>query len=124
MGNKMQFTRNWVVLVMLVIPLSGCSLGWEAQTRAKITDKELIPTVARIIDEQKDVVWEYLEEDISRALSSSEYTGDDIVQSTLSEEQGRQYLEFCYAVNDVGSEDQAQKVVEFARNLITEEEMA
>ena len=124
MKKKMQCTWNWVVLVMLVIPLSGCSLGWEAQTKAKITDKELFPTVARIIEEQKDVVWEYLEEDVSRALSTSEYSGSDIVQSTLSEEQGRQYLEFCYAVNDVESEDQAQQVVEFARSLISAEEMA
>lgn len=124
MERKMQFALNWVVLVMLVIPLSGCSLGWEAQTKAKITDKELFPTVARIIDEQKDVVWQYLEEDISRSLSAGGHTGSDIVQSTLSEEQGRQYLEFCYAVNDVGSEDQAQKVVEFARTLVSAEEMA
>jgi len=123
MGKKMQYTLNWIVLVMLVIPFSGCSLGWEAQTKAKITDQELIPTVARIIDEQKDVVWEFLEEDISRALSSSDLTGSDIVQSTLSEELGRQYLEFCYVVNDVDSENQAQQVVEFARNLISEAEM-
>lgn len=124
MEKKMQCILNWTVLVMLVIPLSGCSMGWEAQTKAKITDKELFPTVARIIDEQKGVVWEYLEEDLSRALSSDEYTGFDIVQSTLSEEQGRQYMEFCYAVNDLDAADQAQNVVEFARSLISEEEMA
>ena len=124
MEKKVQCILNWTVLVMLVIPLSGCSMGWEAQTKAKITDKELFPTVARIIDEQKGVVWEYLEEDLSRALSSDEYTGFDIVQSTLSEEQGRQYMEFCYAVNDLDAPDQAQNVVEFARSLISEEEMA
>ncbi|HHT79980.1 MAG TPA: hypothetical protein GXZ69_01895 [Spirochaetales bacterium] len=124
MEKKVQCILNWTVLVMLVIPLSGCSMGWEAQTKAKITDKELFPTVARIIDEQKGVVWEYLEEDLSRALSSDEYTGFDIVQSTLSEEQGRQYMEFCYAVNDLDAADQAQNVVEFARSLISEEEMA
>lgn len=124
MEKKMQYTLNWIVLFMLVIPLSGCSLGWEAQTKAKITDKELFPTVARIIDEQKNVVWEYLEEDLSRALTTGEPTGADIVRSTLSEEQGRQYLEFCYAVNDVEASDQAQRVVDFARTLISEEEMA
>ncbi len=123
MEKKMHYTLNWVVLVMLVIPLSGCSMGWEAQTKAKITDKELFPTVARIIDEQKSVVWEYLEEDLSRALLAGEASGADIVQSTLSEEQGRQYLEFCYAVNDAGAPDQAQRVVAFARSLISEEEM-
>ena len=124
MERKMQCTLNWAVLFMLVIPLSGCSVGWEAQTKAKITDKELFPTVARIIDEQKNVVWEYLEEDLSRALTTGEPTGADIVRSTLSEEQGRQYLEFCYAVNDVEASDQAQRVVDFARTLISEEEMA
>ncbi len=124
MERKMQCTLNWAVLFMLVIPLSGCSLGWEAQTKAKITDKELFPTVARIIDEQKNVVWEYLEEDLSRALTTGDPTGADIVRSTLSEEQGRQYLEFCYAVNDVEASDQAQRVVDFARTLISEEEMA
>lgn len=123
MEKKMQYALNWAVLFMLVIPLSGCSMAWEAQTKAKITDKELFPTVARIIDEQKDVVWEYLEEDLSRALSSSDLSGVEIVKSTLSEEQGRQYLEFCYAVNDIDSTDQAQRVVDFARTLISEEEM-
>lgn len=124
MEKKRQYILNWAVLVVLVIPLSGCTLGWESQTKAKITDKELLPTVARIIDEQKDVVWQYLDEDISRVLSPSEQEGADIVLNTLSEEQGRQYLEFCYVVNDVDSEDQAQRVVDFARSLISEEEMA
>lgn len=122
--KKMQYAVNWVVLVALVIPLSGCSLGWEAQTKAKITDKELFPTVARVIDEQKDVVWEYLEEDLSRALRATEQSGEEIVQNILTEQQGRQYLEFCYAVQDVNSPDQASEVVEFARGLISEEEMA
>lgn len=33
-------------------------------------------------------------------------------------------MEFCYAVNDLDAADQAQNVVEFARSLISEEEMA
>lgn len=124
MERNVRQGMNWLVVFLLIIPLSGCSMGWEAQAKAKITDKELLPTMARIIDEQKDIVWDYLEDDLARALDSSQYTGMQIVDNTLAEQRGREYLEFCYVVNDVDAEDQAERVVEFARSLISEEEMA
>ncbi|MDD3903885.1 MAG: hypothetical protein PHO09_09435 [Sphaerochaeta sp.] len=123
MKQKVVNVWNWAVVLLLSIPLSGCSLGWESSYRDKITDKELYPTVARILDEQKEVVWEYLDEDVSRYLIEEIPTGEEIVVSTLTEAQGREYLEFCYAVNDGSAENQVEQVVEFARNLISVEEM-
>ena len=123
MKQKVVKVKNWAVVLLLSIPLSGCSLGWEASSKAKITDKELYPTIARVLDEQKEVVWEYLDEDVSRFLTEEIPTGEEIVQSTLTEEQGREYLEFCYAVNNENTETQVEQVVAFARNLISEEEM-
>jgi len=26
---------NWVVVILLVLPLSGCSMGWEMQSKDK-----------------------------------------------------------------------------------------
>jgi hypothetical protein len=115
---------TWVVVGLLVLQLSGCSLGWEASAKAKVTDQELFPTVARVIDEQKDLVWDYLDEDIAKTLKGELPQGLEIVENTLQEDHGRDYLEFCYAVSKGNDENQVETVVEYAKDLISAEEMA
>jgi hypothetical protein len=109
---------NWVVVILLVLPLSGCSMGWEVQSKAKISDDRLFPAVTEMIEQQKDVVWPYLEEDLHRGLSSQGVSSAEIVANTLAEEQGRRYLEFCYTV---GSDADIEEVVAFAHGLLDEQ---
>lgn len=109
---------NWMMVILLVLPLSGCSLGWEVQSKAKISDDQLFPAVSEMIEQQKDVVWPYLEEDVQRSLVSRTISSEEIVNNTLDEEQGRQYLEFCYTV---GSSADLQQVVDFAHGLLDAE---
>ena len=109
---------NWVVVILLVLPLSGCSMGWEVQSKAKISDDQLFPAVTEMIEQQKDVVWPYLEEDLQRGLSSQGVSSAEIVANTLAEEQGRRYLEFCYTV---GSDADIEEVVAFAHGLLDEQ---
>ncbi len=110
---------NWVVVILLVLPLSGCSMGWEMQSKAKISDDQLFPAVSEMIEQQKDVVWPYLEEDLQRGLASRQVNAVEIVTNTLEEEQGRQYLEFCYTV---GMDADIEEVVAFAHGLLNEQE--
>ncbi|AEV30249.1 hypothetical protein SpiGrapes_2488 [Sphaerochaeta pleomorpha str. Grapes] len=123
MNKSLQKIVTWVVVGVLVLQFSGCSLGWEASSRAKVTDEQLFPTVARLIEEQKDVVWAYLDEDVAKTLKGELPQGLEIVENTLAEDHGRDYLEFCYAVSQGNDENQVETVVEFAKDLISAEEM-
>ncbi|NLE16625.1 MAG: hypothetical protein GX626_12240 [Spirochaetales bacterium] len=115
----MRTLGNWVVVILLVLPLSGCSMGWEVQSKAKISDDQLFPAVSEMIEQQKDVVWPYLQEDLQRSLASRQVNAGEIVTNTLEEEQGRQYLEFCYTV---GRDADIEEVVAFAHGLLNEQE--
>ncbi len=110
---------NWVLVILLVVPLSGCSMGWEVQSKAKISDEQLFPAVSQMIEQQREVVWPYLEEDLQRGLATRSLNSQEIVTNTLAEEQGRRYLEFCYTV---GSDADIEEVVAFAHGLLNEQE--
>ncbi len=111
-----------VVVVLLIVQLSGCSMGLQSIEKQKISDDQLLPAVSEMIEQQKEVVWPYLEEDVSRALGMEQPSGEQIVSNTLSESQGREYLEFCYAVGDPQGEEDVETVVSFAHTLLSAEE--
>ena len=110
------------VVLLLIVQLSGCSMGLQSVEKQKISDDQLLPAVSDMIEQQKDVVWPYLEEEVSRTLTKSEPSGKQIVSNTLSEGQGREYLEFCYTVGNPQGEADVEKVVSFAHTLLNEEE--
>ncbi|MBJ2357565.1 hypothetical protein JF818_14195, partial [Sphaerochaeta sp. S2] len=110
------------VVLLLIVQLSGCSMGLQSVEKQKISDDQLLPAVSDMIEQQKDVVWPYLEEEVSRTLTKSEPSGKQIVSNTLSEGQGREYLEFCYTVGNPQGEADVEKVVSFAHSLLNEEE--
>ncbi|HOE84198.1 MAG TPA: hypothetical protein PLH14_00765 [Sphaerochaeta sp.] len=112
---------RWALVIALIIPLSGCSMGWEAKSKARISDEELIPRATEIIEEQRQVVMPYLEEELSRVLARGEVSSAEIVSNTLGEEKGREYLEFMYTVGWAESGDeQYEEVVSFAHSLLDE----
>ncbi len=115
---------TWAIVVLLVIPLSGCSMGWEAQSKVRIADEELFEAVSQMIEEQKEVVWPYLEDDVARSVCTADVSGQTIVANTLSEERGREYLEFCYTVGNPQGEEDVEAVVEFAHTLLDAEQQA
>lgn len=113
---------TWALVIALVIPLSGCSMGWEVKSKARIEDRELIPRATEMIEEQRQVVLPFLEEELSRAVARGEVSSSTIVSNTLSEEKGREYLEFMYTVGWAESDDeQYEEVVSFAHSLLDQE---
>lgn len=106
------------LVVLLIVSLSGCSMGWEAQQKSKISDEDLFPAVSQMIEEQKEVVWPYLQEEVARDVAKESLKGSAVVEHTLSEERGRDYLEFCYAVGDPQGEEDVELVVSFAHTLL------
>lgn len=111
---------RWTLVMVLIIPLSGCSMAFQPQSKARINDDELFPAVREMIEEQQEVVMPYLGEEIERVLGRGMYDADQVVEQTLGELQGREYLEFCYVVGHSESEEDVQKVVSFAHGLLDE----
>lgn len=114
-----------LVCLVLIIPLSGCNLNWNRSEVPKVSDKDLLPTMSRVIDEQLDIVLPYLDEEmsgaVSRALSSDSMDGRSIVGHALEERSGRDYLEFGYAVSTT---EDARTVVDYARTLLPADEFS
>ncbi len=125
MDRKIRGYVSNVVCMLLIVSLSGCSMGWEQRSNPGVDDGELFPALTRIIDEQWSVVAPFLEEELSLDAARSAGGTSDVpdasrlVELILEEESGRDYMQFCYAV---AMGDDSSAVVEFARELLPQEE--
>lgn len=104
-------------------------MDWSRQEiREAITEEELKPRVASIIEENYDVIRPYLEEEQSSRSAGGtgkEYPqkidGMDVVDRILAEDQGQDYLEFCYMV---ASADDSEAVLKASEKLLAADEYA
>lgn len=108
---------TWIVVTLLIIPISGCSMGWEAHHKTRIADNQLLPRSAAMIEEQRENVWPFLDEEFASIVARGDLDGQQIVANVLGEEQGREYLEFMYTVG----EDEFEEAVAYAYSLLDEE---
>lgn len=119
-----KWLRN-MVCGILIFSISGCSLNWE-QTPAteEVSDQVIQETVKGAIESE----WLHIEgflEDIPAAAKGLDAEGnidlDMIIEETLNEELGKEYLDFCYTV--VNSEN-VDEVLNKAKVLLPEAEYA
>jgi hypothetical protein len=115
MMAKTKRLLNIIVVSAVLLCMTGCSIDGTAIRKEEITRKDLIDSVSLMIEGQKGVISQYLEfEDV-------DYTslpGKDIATKALGEEDGQQYLEFCYEINRSAT---PEEVLERARGLLSEE---
>lgn len=109
--------------IWIIVSLLGCSFSWEPFRNAKLEESEMIPMVARVLDEQLATVAPVLEEygefdNQMRTLLERE-SGQAIVDKMLLEEQGSDYLRFSHAIISDSSIDH---VLDEAKLLIPENE--
>jgi hypothetical protein len=112
-----------IISFALIISILGCSLAWEAPKNPKIEEKEMIPIVARVLDEQLEIVAPVLEENgelnnNSRFLIQNS-SGKEIVQRMLLEKQGSDYLRFSHAVT-TGTD--TNQILKEAATLLNDED--
>lgn len=123
MKKKLHMALANGINLWVIISLLGCSLAWEPKSNPKIDQKEMVPIVARVIDEQLTVVQPVLEEHgelLEGARSILEtLDGEKVVTEMLSEEMGSEYLSFCHAVA-TGAD--SEMVLQEAELLLTEED--
>ncbi len=125
MKSKFKKIVSCALVVYLIISLVGCSLAWEPASNPPLDREEIIPLVARVIDEQLETVGPVLEEEgelnlFSRALGD-EIDGERVVREMLNEEKGEEYLNFCYSV---AAGKDSQELLEEAKGLMSASEYA
>ena len=111
---------TWIVVMALIIPISGCSMGWEAHHKARISDDQLLPRSVAMIEEQRETIWPFLDEEFSEVVSRGYVDANQIVANVLAEQQGREYLEFMYTVG----ENEFEEALSYAYALLDEESRA
>lgn len=109
----------------LIVSLLGCSIAWEPFSTPPVAYEEMVPLVARVIDEQLETVLPVLEEEGEwRAMARSlgeEINGEMVVDELLKEEGGEAYLNFCYSV---ASGLESEELLKEAQGLMGAEEYA
>lgn len=112
---------NAVVAILLIIPISGCTMGLEMKKKQQITQEQLLSGVSQMLDAQKETVWPFLSEELESLSRSLAPSGDEIVRNTLTEELGLEYLEFCYIVGNGETQEDLDLVVSYANSLLDKE---
>jgi len=123
MKRRVRKGLSQVLTVWVIISLLGCSLAWEPEKNPHVSEQEMIPVVARVVEEQLSVVQPVLEEhgefDTRSVKLMGEASGESIVSGMLAEQQGAEYLEFCHAI---AVDSDPEMVLSAAKNLIPEQE--
>jgi hypothetical protein len=124
MRKKICMAGEQVICMVLTFSMLGCSMYWDNTPNAIIGEKRLIPEVARVIDEQWEVVSEQLAEELDQdcasrgSISWRNLESEEIVRLSLEEEHGYQYAALCHQIAYGNS---AQEVLACAEQLIDAE---
>ena len=117
---------NEVVCLLVLLCFVACNANFRPSFKQSITDSGLRSRVSRVIDAQLENVREYLDDDLKAAIdgtsadgvSRGAMTGSDIVDATMEEAGGRDYLDFIYAVDAAQAGGDLDAVMETARCIL------
>ena len=100
--------------------------------KESISDAEMKPAVARVIDAQLEYIKGSLDEDLQASIENgtsksgqttgSQMTGSQIVELTMAEEGGKDYLDFCYAMDVSQKTMDTEAVMSTAQSVLTPSE--
>lgn len=115
---------NLSVCLFVLVCFLACNANYKPSFKASITDASMKSRVSRVIDAQIDNVREYLDEDLQAEIdgvsrgSGGRLSGSEIVDLTLAESGGRDYLDFCYAIDYTQSTGDVDAVMDTARSVL------
>ena len=124
--DKRNKLLNQAICMLVLLCFVACNANYKPSFKESITDSSLRSRVSRVIDAQLDNVKDYLDEDLRTSIEESSrgtgrMSGSEIVDKTLSESGGRDYLDFCYAVDLAQTTNDVEDVMDTARCLLPEE---
>ena len=119
---------NTAVSALVLLCFLACNADFKPSFKASITDASMKSRVSHVIDAQIDNVKEYLDEDLQAEIdgtsrgSGGRLSGSEIVDRTLGEAAGRDYLDFCYAVDYTHSTGDVDAVMDTAKSVLPEKD--
>ncbi len=130
MKRRIRYLLNEAVALLLLAALVACNVNYRPSFKESITDAGLRSRVSRVIDTQMENIKEYLDEDLrtqieeGSARAAGGLGGSEIVDLTLKESGGRDYLDFCYAVDLSNGSEDLDGVMDTARSVLPAETYA
>ncbi len=115
---------NKILAIISIISLTGCTLVRPdtAGEEKEVSDEEVKQVVSKVIDENWDQIKEYVGDmPVTMRSADGRVDADRIVEETLAEEHGREYLSFCYSVATGADTD---TILHQAKQLLPEDTYA
>ena len=124
---------NEAVCLLVLFCFVACNAGFTPSFKQSITDSTLRSRMSRVIDAQIETVRDYLDDDLKACIDGASrgtdgmggtratgkrMSGSDIVDVTLRETGGRDYLDFCYAVDTATATGDIDAVMDTARCIL------
>ena len=125
---RWNYLSNAAVCVLLLFCILACNVNYKPSFKESITDAGMKSRVSHIIDAQIDNIKEYLDEDLQAEIegasrgSDGRLSGSEIVDLTLMESGGRDYLDFCYAIDYTQASGDVDAVMDTAKSVLPPEE--
>ncbi|MBO4278357.1 MAG: hypothetical protein LIR25_04110 [bacterium] len=123
--NRKNFFNEAVCLLVLVC-FVACNANFRPSFKQSITDSSLRSRMSRVIDAQLETVKDYLDEDLQARIDGTSrggrMSGSEIVDVTMKESGGRDYLDFCYAVDMSTTTGDVDAVMDTARCILPDSE--
>lgn len=130
-SNNRQLAKaflNQLVCLLVLVCLVACNMQFTPSFKESISDAEMKPVVARVIDAQLEYIKGNLDEDLQSAIEngsakgSGSLTGAQIVELTMEEEGGKDYLDFCYAMDIAQATLDTEPIMSTAQDIIPAED--
>jgi hypothetical protein len=131
--NKHQLAKtffNQMVCLLLLVCVVACNMQFTPSFKDSISDAEMKPVVARVIDAQLEYIKDNLDDDLKESIEnggskgSGTMTGAQIVELTMQEDGGKDYLDFCYAMDVSQATLDTEPIMSTAQSVLTKEEYA
>ena len=117
---------NEAVCLLVLVCFVACNANFRPSFKQSITDSSLRSRMSRVIDAQLETVKDYLDEDLQAGIDGTSrggrMSGSDIVDVTMKEAGGRDYLDFCYAVDYSTTTGDIDAVMDTARCILPDSE--
>lgn len=120
-----KFVLNQFTCLILLVCIVACNMNFVPSFKSSITDEEMKPAVAKVIDAQMEYIKDSLDEDLRSSIDngaskgSAPLTGTQIVELTMKETGGKDYLDFCYAMDVSQSTLDTEPVMSTAKSVLT-----
>lgn len=123
-----KFVFNQLVCLLLLVSIVACNMNFTPSFKSSISDEEMKPAVAKVIDAQMDCIKDSLDEDLRQSIDNGTgkgtgpMTGAQIVELTMTETGGKDYLDFCYAVDVSQATLDTEPVMSTAQCVLSKED--